>query len=1101
MNLKIVFFVSLFSINQSLFSQIIDLKFVNIPNAEKLSSSFTTCIAQDSVGFIWIGTQDGLNKFDGYDISVYKNNNRDTSSLPGNNIKTLFTDNKGRLWISTTAGICIFSYEHNNFLRIAHEGFLANMDALDVNDIKEGPSEQIYVANYQKIYRYSEINKTFIEVLKIEKGEISSFVFDNNFNIWISALKNGGLFYYNRKTNQINKYKHEPGNNNTGSNSIAKIVLRENFLWIATADKGISRLNIRNKTIKKYLSEDPYARYSSFCYVDKTDRLWTCDVTGIKLYDDNSDTFLGYYNNKEDEFSIKESPVAIFQDRQKNYWTIYSPGGIGFRMVPRGFILFDGNPSKFWHTSSNNISAICEDEEGNLWLGNPYNGIDIFCWQKGQTISYNYNSKDKYCLGEGATQCIFRDKENIMWIGTNLGGLQYFNKKNAHFVSFLHDPLNPNSIANNDVRSISEDGSGNLWLVTQGKGIDKYNKNTGVFHHYNQINNNLSNDYVFDILCDSKGNVWAGTVWGLSRLKKGENTFENYYHSEDDSASLSNNEINCIYEDELNRIWIGTVHGLNLYQKKTNDFKRFTKGFNHTHISSILSDKNNTIWVSTLGGLTLLDPENGETHNFDESDGLQSNEFNPNSGYKNNNNALFFGGIKGLTIFNPDELLYNNEKPKIIFSKFELFYEEVTANSINSVLDKHISATKEIILNYYQNVITFEFLAINMIQPEKNQYACMMEGFDKGWNFKGPKREITYTNLNPGKYIFKVIASNNDGVWNYEGASLKIIIKPPWWKTLWFNALLIIFITSIILFIYFYRINLIKKQKRKLEKEVEVRTKELENAYNELVKNQNKILLQNEEIKQKTEELSSQADHLKLINIELEKLNSTKDKLFSIIAHDLRSPFNTILGFSSFLSEKYNTITDEERIKIAKSLNKTSTNAFYLLENLLQWAGSQTNKVQYKPKIFNLTKVIKENIDLMRDSSDKKNIHIQFNINPEICAFGDVDMVKCIIRNLLNNAIKFTPKGGIIIIETEILKDYIKISVKDSGIGMSREQIVQLFEIKKDKSIPGTDGEKGFGLGLLLCKDFVEKNKGNITVESNLGAGTKISFTLPADNF
>ncbi|MBN2520792.1 MAG: hypothetical protein JXB17_09830 [Bacteroidales bacterium] len=1078
------------------------MKFIDFSENENLTSSYTSCITQDSIGFIWIGTQDGLNRYNGYHIKSYKTFPGDSTSLPHNNIITLYTDRNGDVWIGTNNGLCLYERNYDTFKQIANEKLPSGLSEFTISCINENKNGIIHVSTLQSIYNYDLQNEKFIELIKIDKGEINKFIFDKKNNIWIGTIKEGGLLYYDLENEKIEKYFYDKNNKNSISdNSPMGIALKDSILWIATSGGGINSFNINTKTFKRYPVNDPYQINAKVAYIDNNKRIWTCDYVGLNLYDEKLDIFYSYIPDIDIKYSLKSSILSIFQDIQGNYWTLHSPGGIGLRIVPKGFNNF--NEDKFWRPSNNNITAICEDGEGNLWLGNASNGVDIFCWKEKKIMTFNNQPDNKYSIGKGATLALFKDKDDIMWIGSHMGGLQYFDEKTKHFLAYLHDPDNPKSIANNDVRSITEDNHGNLWLVVHGKGIDKFDKEKQIFYHYNYEDNGLSNDWSFQVLHDSQENIWVATVWRLNLLKKGENTFHVFYFDENDTNSLSNDEITSLYEDSKNRIWVGTGDGLNLYNRGKNNFTRFTKGFANSHICAILEDNKNNIWVSTLSGLSVLNSKSKTVKNFDISDDLTSKEYNNRSCYKNND-KLFFGGINGVNYFNPDNIHYNTYIPKVVITNFKLFNEEVTEYNKNSVLKKHISVTEEITLEHKQNIITFEFVAINMIHPEKNQYAYIMEGFDNGWHYVGNKREATYTNLDPGNYVFKVKASNNDDYWNEKGTSIKLTILPPWWKTWWFRIILGIIILILLLTYNLTRTTQLRKQRLTLARQVKKRTTELreknilledqkndlDHAYKQLIERQERIQEQAEELKQQTENLSKANEELKL-------LNSTKDKLFSIIAHDLRNPFNSILGFSDILRDSYDELTNEEKLEIVDNINLSSRRVYDLLENLFKWARTQTDKIDYHPVKLSLNTLIKDIIYLLHNISDKKQIEIIFKESVEAEVFADEDMVRTIIRNLLDNAIKYTPRGGKIFVNVENLNDFSKITIQDTGIGMEKDTIENIFNLNHTDSRVGTEGEKGSALGLVLCKEFVERNNGKLNIESKPGQGSIFSFTLP----
>jgi signal transduction histidine kinase len=417
----------------------------------------------------------------------------------------------------------------------------------------------------------------------------------------------------------------------------------------------------------------------------------------------------------------------------------------------------------------------------------------------------------------------------------------------------------------------------------------------------------------------------------------------------------------------------------------------------------------------------------------------------------------------------------------------------------------NISEAKEIKLNWDQSVFSFSFAAINYTNAMKNQYAYIMEGLEQEWNFTdASRRYVTYTNLNPGEYNFRVKASNNDGVWNEKGVSLRIIILPPWWKTLWFKLASISIIIFIFASILLLRVRGLNKQKSLLEKLVVIKTSELQEKNDILVKqaeelNKSNTLLEERQrqIEEQSEELLSQKEALVEMNNELNELNASKDKFFSIIAHDLKNPFSTIIGYSDMLKEEMKSGNYETIKESAILINTSAVQTLSLLENLLEWANSQRGKISFNPVPINLRELLVEEFSLLDDMATGKNIELKSYLTDNLIVSADRNMIKTIFRNLISNAIKFTHKNGKV--EVKAVRDnrHVEISVSDNGIGMTSNTKAKLFRIDGDLTTNGTEDEKGTGLGLFLCKEFVEKNGGKIWVESESGKGSTFKFILP----
>ncbi len=1088
----------------NIFSQVPSLRINYFPRENGLLSSSITSITQDSIGFIWISSRDGLYKYDGYGFTRYFSKQDDSTSIPSNHINHLFLDSKDRLWIATALGVCYYNKDLDNFIRVADPRNYAGLEGINIPQIGEDLSGNILITCTSSIFRFDFIDRVFKKVVSVDSCLINHFIVDNVNRIWIGCSDNKGLIRYNPNTmesrtisaNVTSKIK-------LNSATINRLALQDNRLWMAIQGEGIWLYNITSGKLKRYhyLNEDDAVAIN--VYIDKSNRVWTVDFAGLKVLDVQSDSLTPYLPDRNDPNAIRFNVKGIFQDRQGNHWIYHEPGGVGICLAPKGFNQLYHNPGFIKMSSGGNVTAIQADSKDRLWFGYFDGGISVVDLQKGDTIRFRHSEKDKFSLGRGTVFCIFCDSKGTMWVGSYFGGMQYYDEKKGKFFSYQHDPKDPTSIAGNDVRSIAEDEEGNFWIAVHAKGVDKFDRKANKFIHYNSANSNLSNSWPFEVLIDSEGDLWVGTAWGLNFMKKGETSFISYMFKYDDTTSLSNNFVVDLFEDSDQTLWIGTSSGLNRFNRTIKNFTRFQGVFANNSISGIIGGDKGTLWISNISGLSLFNTESREVKDFGYVDGLKSEEYNPRSCYKNRYNEFFFGGIKGIDVFNPEQLKFNTEPPTVIIDKLRIFNKELTvANS--DKLKKQVSRSNKIILKHTDKVIAINFKALNFINPQMNRYAYKMEGFEENWNFAGTAKEATYTNLNPGVYTFRVIACNNDDVWNHTGASLTIEILPPWYGTLLFKIVSVILILAGITGFITLRTSKLKKQKIKLEETVRQKTSELYEK-NELLKihtenlnEVNQLLLDRQnQLKMQSEELKQQTENLAVANQELQKLNSTKDKLFSVIAHDLSSPFNTIIGFSDLLVTHFESITDEEKLTYAKAVRISSERVFNLLQNLLLWARSQTNRIRFRPQKVVLQSLIQETIDLSSEKIEEKKINLEVLCPSELEVFADIDMLKTIFRNLFSNALKYSPRKGKIQFRVVAENNEAKVSIADNGVGMKPEKIDELLSTNIVTPLAGTEGEKGSGLGLTLCKDFIRMNKGELHIYSVEGKGSTFEFNLP----
>lgn len=1091
----IIFFVFLFGAVGK--SQYIEMKFIDILNRKQLTSSFTSCIAQDSIGFMWIGTNDGLNRYDGHTVKHYFHVPGDTASLINNSVLVMHVDPGGRLWIGTHNGICYYNEQKDNFVVISTETSPNGLHGFTIKNIINGPDNKLYVAAGNTVYVYNEQNNTFKEYISVDEKEIYNFVFDENNTLWI-GISLGGLYHYSNKGKLIKHYNEVDNGKGIIKLRIKDIALRSDELWIATNGSGVNVLNVNSKQFS-FINSDggEYSRYAAGVYIDNNDRVWIIDVTGLKYFDDNNKQVYGYYPSEDDKFSLKPSIIGIFQDNQDNYWTIHEPGGCGLRVTPRGFSGYSTFSPVPWGLSQKQVSAISIDGAGNYWFGYNSGGVDILNWKKNKVVSYSHDKLNPYSLGESTVESIFKDSRNVMWVGTYQKGLHYFDPQSQKFYSFVHNPKDTTSIASNDIRDIVEDKEGNFWVATHGKGIDKFDVQNKTFTHFTVSRNNLSNEWTYDLMIDNEESLWVTSAWGLSKLKKGAKRFKRYYQKMDDDNSPSSNQFVCLHQDALNRVWVGTSEGLDLYNPESDNFTRIKSRFGNIYIQGILSDKNNNLWLSTLSGLKMYNPSTKSWLSFDETDGLVSEEYYPRSVYKAGDGHLLFGGAKGVDVINVDNLYLNKTAPKVVLTDFQLFYKSVNNYGANSPLKSSIITANEIELGYHQNIIGFEFTALNMNQSFKNEYAYQMVGFDKDWVYSGTRNNAFYTNLSPGEYVFRVKACNNDKIWNEEGTSIKVIIHPPWWMTWWAISLMVLFVLLLFLLVYVVRTKALKQQKINLEKQVKEKTKELSSKNEILIKQTDDLNNMNTRLEESRQSIEEYSVNLRAMVLELEKSNASKNRLFSIISHDLRSPFNSILGFLNLLYTRFSKLEDDRKLFMLDQINQSSKRVYNLLENLLTWSKTQINEITYTPLNLEITQLLEDIIVVFSPQLDAKKILVQMSFEEKTEVYADKDMMNVVFRNLISNAIKFTQEGGTIWLESAINKNKAQITVKDSGSGMDEDILKGLFEISKQKIRPGTQGESGSGLGLILCKEFVERNNGTIDVESKIGEGSRFIVEIP----
>ncbi|MBI9072213.1 MAG: SpoIIE family protein phosphatase [Melioribacteraceae bacterium] len=792
------------------------LKFEHFNSEHGLSQSTVNAIVQDKKGFLWFGTEDGLNRYDGYNFKVYYPEIKNSNSLSHNFILALFEDTDDCLWIGTNGGgLNKFDKVHNKFTVYKH----------DLNDINS-----------------------------LSSNIVTGIYKDKNGIIWVGT--DNGLNKFDERKNKLVRYISSKHNNSISSDYIS--VIKEDsdgVLWIGT-NNGLNKYNSESDDFERYLQNEKnefVGDYIYDLYEDKVGAIWIGTDQGLNRYDKFTGTFKNYTHNKYNPASLSNSIVrTICEDDLGLLWIGTDGGGISvFNRLTTTFERHSHSVYNNKSLSKNEIRKIFFDNSGIVWVSTYGGGLNKFDREREKFNLYYRDITKQTSLSNNMIWNFCVDSSNILWIGTDGGGLNSYDKREKSYKTYQHIK-NKNSITNNYVRAIIEDRIGNIWIGTDGGGLDKLNPGTGEFKHYKakQDNNSLSSNRIRPLFEDSMGNIWIGTtdgglnkldvftdkiisyqnipdmstsishnfvysicedidgyIWvgtwggGLNKFDPVKQSFKRFKHDADDSKSLSNDLVLTILEDSNRNLWFGTSGGgLNLFNKKDQSFTHFRvqDGLPSDVIYGILEDKSGDLWLSTNKGLSRFDKKTLTFTNFNTSDGLQSNEFNGGAYYKAASGEMFFGGINGFNSFFPSDIKQNKQIPKVIITDFLISNKSVVPGD-KSVLSKSIFYTDEIELTYEDDMFSFEFSSLNFASPEKNLYKYKMEGLNKDWIFSNSnKRFVTYTNMEPGEYTFRVMGSNNDGIWNDEGDSVKIIIYPPIWATLWFRIILFVLIVILV---------------------------------------------------------------------------------------------------------------------------------------------------------------------------------------------------------------------------------------------------------------------------------------------------------------
>lgn len=1045
--------------NSQVYSNNTDLKFEKISVEKGLSQSTVYAILQDSKGFMWFGTRTGgLNRYDGYGFKVYLNHPSDTNSISDNEVISLLEDHEGCIWIGTrNGGLNKLNPETETFSRFY---------------LPDGNSRSI-------------------------SYEVNDLYFSNEKVLWIGTNK--GLFYFDRETGKLIP---ELPSSETGN--ISRLApYRDNMLLISSRER-LSLYDIESKNLLSHEFKDIFINRTSEdkqvpVLTDYMNNIWVGSVEGIIVLGINNDNeIIRYHPFDELTFPLNTDIRTIAEDRNRNIWFGTYNGLAKYDPEKNTTELFRHDENRPSSISHNSIRSFLEDRDGNFWIGTWGGGVNLNSEWISKFDHFKHVINDPKSLSDNVVSSFAEDGQGI-WIGTEQGGLNFYDTVSSEFAYWINDPADPASLSSSHIKSLLLDSEKNLWIGTFGNGgLNRFNRSTKTFTRYFeglnifsleetadgsiwlgtmegliQMNKkaevisifnqqeedqgkSISSDFVINLFVDSDDNLWIGTKGGGLNLYIPDQKIIKKFQFQDSKIHLFNKvSVFSFAEDLEGNIWIGTSQGLSKYDPLKDSIKccMFSDALNDYVINGLVTDHLNNLWIATNGGLSCLNTDGGKIKNYVYSDGLQSNEFNRGAYFKTESGKILLGGINGFNSFYPGDINHNPNPPILQITGFRVFHnttdvrEEIIYQAI-----KDDGVTK-ITLSPKQTAFTIEFVALNYILPEKNEYKYLLEGFDKSWINAGNRRSAHYMNMNPGKYTFRLIASNNDNVWSENEKTIEIEILPPFWKTIYASILLVVLILILMIFLRRIQISRIKQQN----------------------------LLEFERMEHKR----------------IEEHNQMKLRFFTDISHELKNPLTLIISPLEILqksippAEKYNYLIST----ISKNVKRLLT----LIDQLMYFRKIENQHVKLAVKRGDIKAFIESVIANFEDHAKNKKITIEFLPAPQVFeeSWFDPGFLDKIISNILSNAIKFTNSGGKVKIILASGKGKNVMEIVDSGNGIPQQDLDRIFDRFYSNNQTDPNNKFGTGLGLAITKSLVELHHGTITVESKENIGSKFTITLP----
>ena len=1066
-------------------------QFAHLDITNGLSGNQINCFLKDDNGFLWIGTNSGLNRYDSYHFKIFKHNAKDSTSLGENHINRIIEGPGHKLWIFTPSGISIYDAGSERFSgNVRAELKKYGIGNAEVTGLVKDESGNFWFNTKNGLYLYNvSAKKTTLynhqaaSAIQLSSNHITSVANAGKHALWLIA-EAGVLEKIDVQHNKLlERYDDIAKINNNKLIDYQIISDKNSNLWVFAdgAPIGVYCYNPIKKTLTHYRqgagTTELNANLINNIVQADDGKIWVgTDHGGINIIDPLTQKIKYLVSKADDPNSLSGNSIILYKDNAGIIWAGTYKQGVnyyhsGIKQFPliRHF-LTDKNSMP-----DEDVDCFAEEENGNIWIGTNGGGLIYFDRTANKYSVYKHNPAIKNSLSNDIILRLLIDHENKLWIGTYFGGLDRFDGKT--FTHFRHQDMVPASISDDRVYSIMEDAAQNLWVGTFAGGLNIFNRETQSFTHPDY---QFSSQYTSTMIQDNAGNIWIGRDKGIDVINRQTNKIKHYTFNPNNPNSLINNDVNILLQDKRGLMWIGTKDGLSILDPKNDRFLNTDNRANlpANEISNIVEDNTGAIWASTNDGLLKINlQKSGGSYNyqvsrFNELDGLQGRGFNLNASVKLHTGELIFGGAHGFNIFYPQNIRTINHGQNLLFTDFQLFNKSIKPGDTvkgNVILQQSISQTKSITLQHNEDVFSIEFAYFDYFTPDKIKYQYMLEGFDKGWiTSPNSDRKATYTNLDGGSYIFKVRAQDVNNAQSAKAITLKIRVLPPFWQTPVAYCLYVLLALGFVLYLRHRGII-------KLKKEFDLVQQKLEQ--------ERKLTSEREEAKR------------------LHQLDLMKIKFFTNVSHEFRTPLSLILSPIDDLIKKTEK-SDQQHLLMIKRNGRRLLN---LVNQLMDFRKMEYNELQMDLQSGDIVRFIREITASFTDIAYQKQITYGFESDLQAYSISfDHDKIERIFFNLLSNAFKFTPSGGSIsvklsIAETEITgAKNLQISVSDTGIGIPKESHDKIFERFYQHKMPESLLNQGSGIGLSIVKEFVKMHGGSIHIDSEPDHGTCFTVLIPA---